>query len=87
LKLGAREAVPGESEVTAHLGDHILWPGQAEGRLSVRAGMGAILLKRLKAALLVIVVVAAALLVGILLAKTGHSLFNEERTPPSRGKG
>ncbi|HEV3248914.1 MAG TPA: hypothetical protein VG124_17080 [Beijerinckiaceae bacterium] len=61
--------------------------GRAEGRPSVRARTRAIFLKRLKAALLLVAVVAAALLIGIVLAKIGHSLFNEERTPSSLGNG
>ena len=52
-----------------------------------RARTRTILIKRIKAALVVAAVVALALLVGFLLAKTGHSLFNEERTPLSRGNG
>jgi hypothetical protein len=63
--------------------------GSVEPRAGHRFGQGkrAILLKRLKAALLLVAVVAAALLIGIVLAKIGHSLFNEERAPPSLGNG
>jgi len=38
------------------------------------------------AALLLVAIVAVALLIGVFLARTGHSLFNEERTPHSSSK-
>jgi hypothetical protein len=65
-------------EVTAAIPVPILWP--------VRAGTRPIL-RYLQAAFVIAAVVAAAILIGILLARTGHSLLHEERTPLSRGKG
>ncbi|SDR11709.1 hypothetical protein SAMN05444161_1697 [Rhizobiales bacterium GAS191] len=43
--------------------------------------------KRLEAVLVLTAMVAAAMLVGIVLAKGGHSLFREERISVPHGKG
>ncbi|MBV8426093.1 MAG: hypothetical protein JOZ88_02525 [Hyphomicrobiales bacterium] len=74
--------------MTANCGNHG-FPASSRRELGyhVQGRTQIILLKRLKAALLVIVIVAAALLLGNMLAKTGHSLFNEQPTPRWSGKG